>query len=584
MAALRLRQCAPMDWGYRSWYSAASLKSRVQSPKSKMSKRALFRLCALLLGLMPLIMLEGALRIFHIGGHPNSSDPLSGFNRNFPLFERHGTVYRTAHSREPFFPAQEFPATKPPNTFRIFCLGGSTVHGHPYQSPTAFPAWLQIELAGADPARAYQAINCGGVSYASYRLRPIVREILDYQPDLIIIATGENEFLEDRTYQSLKARPVLWARAQDAAYSLRLVTVARDWLWSLDRKTGRGEGSGKPPLSREVKTRLDDRSGYASYHRDEAWHERVKMQFEESMRAMVKMCNTARVPIMLVKLGSNLRDCPPFKSEHKAGLSASDEAVWQKHFEAATAAEKTDPNEALALYLKAEALDGEYALLAFRIARVLDRLGRKSEALNYYLKAKDQDICPLRLIKPHEEVLAAVAAETKIPLVDVATLIASRGPDQIPGNDCYLDHVHPTIGGHQKMAQAIAAEMVSVGIISRAGTWPEPERCAAYGRQLAGLGPAYFSDGRRRVEWLEGWARREKLFDEIPPQDASGYLRLGFKRLDLDDGDGAWEAFGEALKRDREAANLLRRHAEELLAEGRIESAQRLLQRLNHLQ
>jgi tetratricopeptide (TPR) repeat protein len=549
-----------------------------------MSKRVLFRLCAIFIGLIPFLMLEGALRIFEVGGHPDSADPLAGFNRNFPLFERHGAVYRTAHSREPFFPAQEFPATKPPNGFRIFCLGGSTVHGHPYQSPTAFPAWLQIELTGADPSRVYQAINCGGVSYASYRLRPIVQEILDYQPDLIIIATGENEFLEDRTYQSLKARPALWARAQDAAYSLRIVTVARDWLRSVRPKTGGDQENGKLPLLREVKTRLDDRSGYASYHRDDAWHERVRMQFEETMRGMVKLCRNARVPVMLLKLGSNLRDCPPFKSEHKAGLLVADEALWEADFEAATAAEKTNLNEALALYLKAEALDGEYALLAFRIARVLDRLGRKSEALQYYVKAKDQDICPLRLVKAHEQVLSAIAAETKIPLVDVAELIASKSPDHIPGNDWYLDHVHPTIGGHQRIAQGIVAQLLTAGIVSQREPWPEPERRAAYGRQLARLGPAYFSDGRRRVDWLEGWTRRERLFDETLPQDVSGYLRLGFKRLDLDNEEGAWQAFGQASKRDPGAAETLRHHAEELLAQGRTELAQKLLQRLEHLQ
>src|SRR5205823_689413 len=153
----------------------------------------------------------------------DSSDPLSGFSRNFPLFERRGAVYRTVQAREPFFPHQEFPASKPANGFRMFCFGGSTVHGHPYQSPTAFPAWLELELAGNIPGRVYQAVNCGGVSYASYRLAPIVKEVLSYQPDLVIVALGENEFLEDRTYHALKSRRPAWALVENAAYSLRIV-------------------------------------------------------------------------------------------------------------------------------------------------------------------------------------------------------------------------------------------------------------------------------------------------------------------------------------------------------------------------
>ena len=61
-------------------------------------------------------------------------------------------------------------------------------------------------LMGCDPSTTYQAVNCGGVSYASYRLAPLVKEVLAYQPDLVIVMTGENEFLEDRTYQSVKTR------------------------------------------------------------------------------------------------------------------------------------------------------------------------------------------------------------------------------------------------------------------------------------------------------------------------------------------------------------------------------------------
>jgi hypothetical protein len=49
-----------------------------------------------MLGIMPFLLLEGGLRLFDVGRPGDSSDPLFGFNRNFPLFERHGTVYRTA--------------------------------------------------------------------------------------------------------------------------------------------------------------------------------------------------------------------------------------------------------------------------------------------------------------------------------------------------------------------------------------------------------------------------------------------------------------------------------------------------------
>ena len=72
-------------------------------------------------------------------------------------------------------------------------------------------------------------------------------------------------------------------------------------------------------LKREVDTRLDAQSGYGSYHRDDEWRQSVIDQYEESLRAMVKVCRDAQVPLILVNLGDNLRDCPPFKSEHRVG-------------------------------------------------------------------------------------------------------------------------------------------------------------------------------------------------------------------------------------------------------------------------
>ena len=555
-------------------------RAAVAASSRGLSKRRaiLFRLAAVLVGIIPLILLEAGLRFFDVG-RPHFSDSLAGFNRNLSLFERQGPIYRTARARQPFFSPQQFPVQKPPARFRIFCFGGSTVYGHPYQSETAFPKWLELELAASVPRRTFEAINCGGISYASYRLAPIVKEVLQYQPDLIVVATGENEFLEDRTYLPIKSRSRLAAWLEDNAYSLRVFNLARNFFRGLQHKPAHGDlgEKGSSTLSREVQPRLDARSGYASYHRDDSWHDRVAAQFEESMRGMVKLCQSASVPIILVKLGANLRDCPPFKSEHRPGLSPEEEAEWQQAFDAGAAL------TALTSYRQAESIDGEYALLPYRMARLLDRLGQKSEALQYYVKAKDLDVCPLRMPSRHEQILDRISLETKTPLVDAASLLASQSADRIPGNDWYLDHVHPTIGGHQKIAQSIVSQLRELNLVPAAIAWPEAKRRETYARQLEKLGPRYLADGRRRVEWLENWARRERWLDETLPSDAAGFLRLGFRRLDFDDEDGAWKAFGEALKRNAAAIQQIKEHAKELLSEGRPESAASLLEKAGKL-
>ncbi len=544
-------------------------------PTAAAARRRWFALGGVVAGLLPLIALEAALRLFGLGRPADRPDPFAGFNGDAPLFERQGAVYRTARARAPFIAPQEFSVAKPPGSFRLFCFGGSTVYGHPYTGETAFPKWLELELAARDPGRSWQAINCGGVSYASYRIAPMVREVLRYQPDLVIVATGHNEFLEDRTYHALKTRSALWTRLQRTAYALHTVGLVRQWLH-------RDAAAGSPPLAApadaaplppDVTTRLDYASGYASYRRDEVWWQNVAAQYDESVRQIVADCRAAHVPVLLVRLGSNLRDCPPYKSEHRSNLAPGTEADWQAAFDLATAAEKTDLPRALHFYQEAAAIDAEHALLNFRLARVLDRLGRTAEALPYFEKAKDTDICPLRITAPLEQTLLKIAAETDTPLVDAAQVIAARSPAGIPGNDWYVDHVHPTIGGHQWIARTIAAQFPARGWLASPAEWPEAERVKTYTRHLASLGPAYLADGKRRLAWLEEWAKRQRLAAETIPVDASGFARLAFRSVDLGDEDAARAALREALKRDTAVADLVRTRAQDLTAEGRPESA-----------
>ena len=535
-----------------------------------------FRLGAIFLGALPFVVLELGLRWFGVGNPTAHRDPLAGFSQRHPLFERAGEKYHTVRSRLPFFGEQEFATNKPTNVFRIFCFGGSTVYGHPYLNATAFPAWLALELNARDPSRRFEALNCGGVSYASYRLAPIVHEVLAYQPDLIVLAMGHNEFLEDRTFQPLKTRSAPRRWLEDRFFSLHVVTCAQQLL-------GREAAPVDLALSPEVNPRLDDApTGYASYHRDEPWYRAVVSQFEQSLRTMIAECGTARVPVLLVTLGSSLRDCPPFKSEHRGGLSAEDEARWQSLFDGAGRAEESDLNAALALYQQAGAIDSEFALLAYRMARCCDRLGQTERAREHYLRAKELDVCPLRMVEAVYKLQQTIAVETQTPLVNARELLEFLSPDRLPGNDLYLDHVHPTIGAHQKIARAIAEKMGELHWVS-ATAWPDAARTTAYQKQFQGLEPAYFTNGRRRVEWLENWARRRLLEEETLPKDAREHWRYGVRELELGNEPAAWRSFRTALAQEPARARTLAEHAAELRRQGRAEAADRFVQRLAEL-
>jgi len=537
-------------------------------------------MAAVFLALFSIVLLETAFRLFDVGTPAEYVDPFVGFSRTYPLFvkDEAAVEYHTAASRRLHFGEQQFPVQKPTTAFRAFCLGGSTVHGRPYQPDTAFPKWLDIELQQTDKSQAVEMINCGGISYASYRLVPILEEVLDYSPDLIVVATGHNEFLEDRTYQTIKSRSPTRAWLEERVYSLRTMTLARRLLDAA--RSNVRETDTRPVLPDEVEARLDSRSGYASYHRDEEWRRQVISHFEQSIRGMVRLCADAGVPLVLVNLGCNLRDCPPFKSELDTELRPDRESEWQAAFDTATAAEATDVDEALRSYRQAEQIDDHFALLDYRIAHCFDRLGQFEAARRYYLQAKEKDVCPLRILEAMHQVLTTVAHETNTPLVDANRMFEQLSPDALPGNNWYIDHVHPTIGGHQRIAQAIAVELRRSGIVADRGDWSDQQRRRAYRQHWKELSPAYFANGRKRVHWLESWARRERLSGDTLPKDARGFLRRGDRQLDFGDIDAAWADYQEALKQRPELAHQVLEHARELIRQGRPGLAQKLLDRL----
>ncbi len=543
-------------------------------------RRWAFRLCAILVALLPFVLLEIGLRLCDVANPTKYDDPFVGFSELHPQFERDEETgkYVTALSRQEYFGRQEFAAEKPANGFRAFCLGGSTVNGRPYSFETAFPQWMERELAAGDSSTQYEIINCGGISYASYRLKPLLKEVLHDQPDLVVLATGHNEFLEDRTYRDIKQRSAARQWIENKFYSLRTVTLARR-IWDSRKETTTAD---RTLLPEKLDTRLDHPSGYASYHRDQQWRRDIETHFDHSLRSMIAMCRQADVPVILVRLGSNLRDCPPFKSEHKAGLTDAAEREWQRLFDAATQAESTDLNRAVALYRQAEKIDEDFALLSFRLARCLDRLQQFDEAKQYFLRAKEADICPLRLIESMSDNLAKIATETNTPLIDARAKIEQQAPQGIPGNDWYLDHVHPTIAGHQLIAHNLVKTLHVRGWVPASFAMPRPlQRREIFRRHFDALGARYLGTGYTRVSWLERWAKRERLLKETFPKDHRGRLRYGSRLWELGQQNGAWTFYEMAVKENAASSEeFLIQRALMLFQEGRGKEAWTLLERL----
>ncbi len=471
-----------------------------------------FRVGAIIVGLSPLLLLEAALRLG--GWHETASadDPFVGFAEVRPLFELDGSTgqYTTAPSRRVHFKTDSFSARKSPHGFRIFCLGGSTVQGRPYSIETSFTTWLELSLQAADPSRTWEVVNCGGVSYASYRLAPILEEVLQYEPDLLIIYTGHNEFLEDRTYAHLK-QPGILAQAHASIAQLRTFRLARSAWSSVFGERNQGPES-RPLLPAEVDALLDYRGGLEDYHRDDAWRSDVVHHFRFNLHRMIRAAESAGVPVVLVNPVSNLKDCPPFKIEPRRDLTGQQRERFDKLWRDAQSLGETGAREAIPLLEQALAIDDRHAGVHFLLGKCFEALGRHDEAKRAFVRAKDEDICPLRAIEPLHDAIIAAAHEHNVPLIDVRSIFERLSPHGIPGDELLIDHVHPTVTGHQHIAQALIDHIFKQKVVVAQEDWTS-RRKKLYRAHLESLNPAYFERGRQQLEGLRRWTegRAEKI-------------------------------------------------------------------------
>ncbi len=494
--------------------------ARSTTQKASLKKRIAFRVGAILIGLLPLLVFEiflGAIGWKQLDG---VKDPFVGFSSSRPLFElsQDRTSYEISESRKPLFCAESFTAVKSPDEFRIFCVGGSTVQGRPFAIETSFSTWLELSLQATNESKQYNVVNCGGVSYASYRLAPIVEEILDYEPDLIVLYTGHNEFLEDRTYESVKSTSPLVLTVHQKLSKLKTYSFLRSLTITDQRTQERSD-----ILPEEVEARLDFRDGLEKYTRDEAWKSSVVSHFNHNLNRMVLAAKSADIPLMICNPVSNLRDASPLKSQNGDELSSSDSPSrsssdsssklnqFQSEYQRLIDSDSPVSIDELKTLVE---IDPYHAELQYRIGQAYQLAGDFENAKRHLIQAKEQDICPLRIIEPMYDVIDSVVDQHNIPLIDVKALFESKSKDGIPGRELLVDHIHPSMRGHQLIAELIVEEMEKRNWIE-VGEGFEARRNESFDSHFQSLPHLYFQLGKDRLAGLKRWAEG-KVTRETP--------------------------------------------------------------------
>ena len=402
---------------------------------------------AIFVPLLLLALTEAALRLFNVGyatelmndctvgGHPSSC-----YNLFFAA---------------PFFPpgmikAPQFytiPKMKTPETYRIFVLGESAAMGDP-DPAYGFSRYLEVMLRERFPNTKFEVINTGIVAIDSHVILPIARELAHYKPDLFIVYAGNNEVVGPYgpgtalTASSLSLpaiRSSIFVRSTRIGQLLTKVSQPRsDWKGM--------------EMFLEKQVRADSPALQRTYS-----------NFDSNLRDIVDAARASGARVLLSTVATNLRDCPPFASLHREGLTPEALREWSSLVQQGVAVENARSfADAVKSYTAAAQIDDQYAELQFRIARCLWALGDYVSAKEHFARAQDLDTLRFRADTKINDIIRSVANSSgkQVELLDAQSALAAESPNGVIGSELLYEHVHLNPPGNYLLARTAFTEIV----------------------------------------------------------------------------------------------------------------------------
>ncbi|MEA3306796.1 MAG: hypothetical protein U9Q34_03325, partial [Elusimicrobiota bacterium] len=270
---------------------------------------------------------------------------------------------------------------KPKGVKRIFIIGES-VAGLMY--------W-QIPLV-KDSIKNPEIVNCGMGAYESGRILDVFIEIMDYEPDLIVVLSGNNEMVGD------PCRGI----AAEMRRRLRMIKINAKRIFS-------GLKMKESEYFINIKTH------------------------EERLRKMVKIAREKKVPVVLCTLPANMKDFSPFgslpfeiKNFAKAYflMETGHYKKAKKIFEAILTENPKEPFN------------------HFYLAKILESLGKFNEAKRHYELAIEWDNRMDRSSKERNKMIREVTKEEGACLADLEKSFMDVSKNKIIGGDLIVDGVH----------------------------------------------------------------------------------------------------------------------------------------------
>lgn len=332
---------------------------------------------------------------------------------------------------------------KPEGVTRIAILGESAAMGDPLMEFGLARALDKILNTPGEPQR-YEVLNAAMTAISSPVVVDIAQDLAGSGVDAFVVLVGNNEvvgpygpgtaFRHGATADFLVPWHVRWTRTRTASalQGMRsLIAPGKPW-----------DGMA---LFAENRMAPDSNTLRGVYERHAS-----------NLARLATIASKNRINLVLCTVPVNLRDCPPFGSASahtlvESELQARDSAIAS----GSQALRENDPSSARAFLAEALRIDPGHAEAHFLAAVAAEKSGEDGEAVRHFQLARDFDTLRVRTDSRMNDAIRDTALRHGAALVDCDEVF---GP--VPGAEDFVDHVHFTLEGVCKLANAVAAALL----------------------------------------------------------------------------------------------------------------------------
>ena len=425
--------------------------------------RRIFPLIIALIPILLILVIEISLRLTGMGYDNRLFIPYSEIDGYYLPNSNIALRYFSPPSPTGFPSDDIFSIEKSDSTIRVFILGGSTTAGFPYFFNGSFAKHLDDRLAYLYPHYRIEVINLGMTAINSYTVRDFAHECLDYDPDLIIIYAGHNEFYGALGSASAQASVFGTNRTLTLAYlklkRLKIYQAIQHLTGKLksglNSKNTASQGILMARMAREKAIPVSD----PIYHN-------TKTVFQDNLQDIATWTRQQAVPLLLATLASNIRDQKPFVSIHTSGIDTTLFSVNLTQVKQAMLEEKYA--SALTRLEQLITADPEYALLHFYAGRCAELLNKYEIAARYYHRARNLDGLRFRASDEFNEIIRSIANQPGVYLCELESKLRQYTSHGLIGKELMLEHLHPNLEGYFRMGQILAETIIDLELL------PEP--------------------------------------------------------------------------------------------------------------